>query len=266
MRSTAERPATSGAPLPPASSRRLFVAWQDPDNRAITPVACVQLVSDDNSDVYEFRYLRRVIGLPRFRPFVGSPDLRGVYRSSELFPFFENRLMPRRREDYGDYLASLALSIDADPFEILARSGGRRATDTIEVFPEPVVDPASRTATCRFLARGIRHLPGAQSAIDDLRVGERLGVLQDPQNEHDLLALLLRSDDYRLVGYVPAFLTSVVHRAAEARGWTDVTVIAEHIGNRGGPVHLRLLCQLAVPWPFEDTPFSGPEFELLVPK
>jgi len=85
---------------------------------------------------FEFRYLRGAETDPDFRPFIGFPDLHRLYRSTEQFPFFENRLMSRGRADYSAYLGSLGLAHNADPFEVLARSGGRRATDTVEVVAE----------------------------------------------------------------------------------------------------------------------------------
>jgi len=134
--------------------------------------------------------------------------------------------------------------IDADPFEILAHSEGRRATDAIEVFPAPSLD-ADGVVTCRFLAHGVRHIPGAHDAIDGLTLGEVLSVLPDPQNEVDRLAVLLRTGGHRLVGYVPAYLTSLIHRPLDAYGSDAVQVNVEHIGDRNGPSHLRLLCRLA---------------------
>lgn len=109
------------------------------------------------------------------------------------------------------------------------------------------------------------NVPAAQEAIDGLTSGDLLHILPDPQNDHDTLALLLRTDDYRLVGFVPGFLASVVHRSAQARSWRDAVVAVEHVGERAGPVHLRLLCRLEVPWPFAEAPFSGPEFDLVEP-
>lgn len=44
--------------------------------------------------------------------------------------------MSSRRPDYPQYLSALGLE-HADPVELLARTGGRRATDTIQVVPAP---------------------------------------------------------------------------------------------------------------------------------
>jgi hypothetical protein len=241
--------------------RRLFVAWQDPEIRSIIPVGRLTRERDSDGETFEFRYLRRARDLSRFRPFVGFSSLDECYRSSDLFPFFENRIMPRTRDDYGDYLGSLGLPVDADPFEILARSEGRRATDTIEVFPEPSLHDGS--VTCRFLVHGVRHIPDAHDTIDGLSMGEVLCVLPDPKNEFDELAVLLRTGGDRLVGYVPAYLTSLIHRPLDVYGPDGVQVTVEHIGDRSGPSHLRLLCKLVARWPDDVPPLGGPDFEAL---
>jgi two-component system nitrate/nitrite response regulator NarL len=238
--------------------RRLFVAWQDPETRSITPVGCLTRRQRNNGESYEFHYLPRARQLRHFRPFVGFPSIDESYESANLFPFFENRIMPRTRDDYSKYMGSLGLSLDADPFEVLARSEGRRATDTIEVFPEPSLEDGS--AICRFLVHGIRHIPGAQRAIDDLNAGDTTYVLPDPQNKVDKLAVLLRTGDYHLLGYIPSYLTSLIHRPLAAYGADAVQVSVEHIGDRHGPSHLRLLCMLTARWPDDSPPLSGEEF------
>lgn len=238
-------------------ARRLYVAWQDPVSRAISPVAALIRLEDGT---YEFRYLRQADVLPGFRPFVAFPDLHRVYRSRDLFPFFENRLPPKERSDFPAFVASLDLPVDADPFEILARTQGRRATDTVEVFAEPVADETCRVVV-RFLVRGVRHIPDAQDAIDDLAPRDELRVLPDPQNAVDRFAVLLRTNDVRLVGWIPAYLTRLVHGSL-AHG-SGASVVVERIGDRSGPVHHRLLCRLEADWPQPGPVLSGPEFDLL---
>src|SRR5688572_26595580 len=100
--------------------RRLFVAWQDPASRAIEPVGVLSRRVDGDEPIFEYRYLRRAADLAGFRPFVGFPELAGRYRSADLFPFFENRVMPRSRDDYRGFMAQLGLPDQADPFEVLA--------------------------------------------------------------------------------------------------------------------------------------------------
>ncbi|HEU4346846.1 MAG TPA: HipA N-terminal domain-containing protein, partial [Actinoplanes sp.] len=110
------------------STRRLFLIWQNPSTRKFAQVgALVQM--DDGT--YTFRYLRRAIDLPEFHPLASFPDLHRIYRSTELPPFFGNRVMSARRPDFAEHVRAMSLDIaDATPFEVLARTGGGRATDT----------------------------------------------------------------------------------------------------------------------------------------
>jgi hypothetical protein len=240
----------------PPTPCRLYVAWQDPASRAIVPVGRLSRYVSNGDITYEYRYLRTAADLDGFQPFVGFPALNHAYRSSQLFPFFENRLMPRARDDYADFVGSLGLPPDADPFEVLARSEGRRQTDTIEVFPEPAFDDG--VVHCRFLVHGIRHVPDAQEAIDSLRVGDALGVLLDPQNPVDARAVMLRDQTFHLLGWVPRYLTELVRTPLARLGPHAVHVCVEHIGRRDGPAHLRLLCALDARWPERAAlPLSG---------
>lgn len=166
---------------PFAPVERLYVAWQEPESREIRPVGLLTCAQIDGAVCYEFRYLTGAQRRP-FQPFVGFPELHRVYRSPELFPMFENRIMPSGRDDYLEYMGRLGLPADAPPFEILAASFGRRATDRIEVFAEPTVDFQTGLATCLFLARGIRHIPGAPEAVAALSVGEELRLAPEPEN------------------------------------------------------------------------------------
>ncbi|HUP71393.1 MAG TPA: HIRAN domain-containing protein [Acidimicrobiales bacterium] len=246
----------------PSNPCRLYVAWQDPVSREIVPVGCLSRDTSNGGLTYEYAYLRCAARLDGFRPFVGFPAMDRTYRSSDLFPFFENRLMPRGRDDYGEFLVSLGLPLEAEPFEVLARSEGRRQTDTIEVFPEPSVEDG--IASCRFLVHGIRYVPGSQDAIESLVTGDSLRVVLDPQNRVDRCAVVLRDDAYHLLGWVPRYLTSLVRTPLAELGPDAVEVHVEHIGDREGPVHLRLLCALESRWPGGAVmPFSGPDFEPL---
>lgn len=122
--------------------RHLFVSWRDPEVGSIHPIGRLVRRTTEDGESYSFAYLKNAERLERFEPLPGLPDLHQRYDSHVLFPVFANRVMPRSRPDY-DLLASRAdLTGDADPFEVLARSGGRRATDRIEVFAGP-----ERTAT-----------------------------------------------------------------------------------------------------------------------
>src|SRR5713226_709922 len=115
--------------------RTLFVAWRDPDRRKWFPVARLR----STPGCYEFTYTKGAEQARQeagFAPLASFPELNTIYVSQHLFPAFSNRVLPESRPEYRDYLAWLSMAEnDRDPAAILARSGGRRVTDTLEVFP-----------------------------------------------------------------------------------------------------------------------------------
>lgn len=110
-------------------------------------------------------------------------DLHKAYKSDELFPIFANRILAKNRPEYRDYMKWLGLS-DAqyDALEELARTGGLRATDSLELFPCPE-PPQGKTYEVYFFCRGLRHLQkDNQERASNLQQGERLYLAQDLQN------------------------------------------------------------------------------------
>lgn len=241
--------------------RSLFVSWRDPAVGSIHPIGRLVRRIGLQGEHFSFAYLKLTERLPGFTPLPGLPSLHERYDSDQLFPVFANRVMPRNRPDY-DLLASrVHLRGDADPFEVLARTGGRRATDRVELFagPERTADGESRVL---FFARGIRHVEGASEAVASLEPGGQLALVADEQNEHNPRAMLLRISDGRRVGWVPDYLIDHVHELRELNG-SDPLVLVEHINDATVPPHMRLLCRLRAPWPERYVPFSGPDFQTL---
>lgn len=234
-----------------SQARGLWVAWQHPFSRAYDLVGRLD-VPTVGAGSFRFRYFERAASVAGFQPFVDLPDLDRVYESDELFALFDNRLTPRSRADYPALAASVGLGGDADPFEVLARTGGRRATDTVEVVAEPVIDIAAGTLSTDFLVHGVSHHPGVDVALGHLSPGDRLRVLCDVQNPVDPLSLALADPDTRNLGWVPRYLSPLVRRSADRFGWADIEVSVLHVGDPTGPAHLRLLASLRAPWDPDD--------------
>ena len=135
--------------------RRLYATWRNPDG-LIRPVGVLTRQTGLGGESYRFVYLKAAEGFDDFHGIPGLDDLHGVYESDRLFAVFRNRQMPRRRPDYPDYVQRLGLDVDTDPFEVLIRSEGWRATDRLEVFGHPQRTPEGELSA-RFFARGIRH-------------------------------------------------------------------------------------------------------------
>src|SRR5436305_795199 len=118
-------------------TKTLFLAWQDPQRRRWYPIGRLRSTQRRFIFVYTRGALEAQLQA-NFAPLSAFPDLRGVYTADELFPLFGNRLLRPSRPEYKQVLQWLSVpESDADPIAILARTGGQRVTDTLEVFPCP---------------------------------------------------------------------------------------------------------------------------------
>lgn len=237
--------------------RRLYATWRNPEG-LIRPVGVLTRLRTGEAESYRFVYLKAVEAFDGFRCLPGLGDLHHRYESEYLFPVFHSRQMPRSRPDYADFVGKLALDVETDPFEVLIRSEGWRATDRIEVFAHPERTPEGDLTTL-FFARGIRHIEGAAAAVDDLQAGDRLGLVDEPGNPVNRRAVLLNTRTGQSVGYVPNYLVETIHELRDLG--SVVGVSAEHVNPGTSPPHMRLLCRLRVPWPDGYEPLSGPEYQ-----
>lgn len=232
------------------------MAWQHPHSRKIHPVGVLEQAFDGS---YAFAYLRRARDVEGFRPFLGFPDLTRRYESSALFPLFAQRVMDSRRPDYETYMHTLGLPEDAAPMEVLARSGGHRSGDTIQLVPEPLVE-TDGTTWCRFLVHGIRHRPGAGERITALRAGDELALRDEPDNPKNSRAVLVAANDEQPLGWVPDLLLDYVHHV---RARSEPLVRVEQANGENVPPHLRLLVSLSGTVAPGYRPFTGPGWETL---
>ena len=237
--------------------KALFIAWQDAQTRRWAPVG--RLTREGG--IYQFVYTRGAEEMPNFRPFGRMRDLHKAYKSEELFPMFANRILAKNRPEYKDYLRWLGLTdSEYDELEELARTGGLRATDSLELFPCP--EPtAGKNYEVYFFSRGLRHLHKENEArTGKLTAGERLYLMQDLQNPHDAMALLLRTDDpITLVGYAPRYYSAEFTQLIKSTDPEHVKVTVEQV-NRDAPIQYRLLCKLVSPWPANFVPCAKKEF------
>ena len=242
--------------------KTLFLAWQDPNSRTWFPVG--KLTSEGG--LYYFSYLRGAIQAKEqadFQPLWSFPDLYHCYSSAELFPLFANRLLRPSRPDYKDFVQWLNIPEQRDdPIALLARSGGRRKTDSLEVFPCLERDEHG-SYHMHFFAHGLRHFPEAiQQYVQSLKPETPLLVTHDVQNKFDSRALILRTEDLHFVGYCPRYLTQdffeLVCRFPQRANFT-----VERVNPPPTPLQFRLLCNLTVAWSEDFQPFSDPIYQPL---
>lgn len=239
--------------------KALFVAYQDTESRTWTPVA--RLTYDGK--LYHFKYTNGARELPSFVPFGRMTDLDAEYVSEQIFPLFANRLLPKSRPEYKDYLSWLGLEEkNHTSLEELARTGGLRATDSLELIPCP--EPtASNRYEVYFFCRGLRHLPlENQKRTLNIASGEKLYIMQDIQNTSDEMALLLRTDDpITVTGYVPRYYATDFTQLIKLVG-AEIPVVTVEKVNEDAPIQYRLLCKFSSPWPSGFSPCESGLYEV----
>lgn len=245
---------------PPA----LFVAWRNSETRRMYPVGRLLRLVDPAG--YEFAYIEgaRTAAQQGFQPFLAFPDWTKVYRSRELLPFFRNRVLSRSRPEYEGYVAALDLDLDAaeaEPMTLLAVSGGRRATDLVELFPDWSVDVATQQIASRFLLRGVQYVPGAEERVQKLQAGDRLRCVPDPQNAINPRALKLHTEDDTFLGFVPDYLASSVTHLFESG--VELEVRVQRVNPPPVPSHERVLCVLSARSPVDVVAFRDGDFRPL---
>lgn len=219
--------------------RELLVVWQDPSSRRFIPVAELSQLSDGT---FAFRYLPAALVAPNFFALVEYPDLERTYVSETLPVFFANRVMSPDRYNYAQYLGWLGLEA-ADPkdvpIEVLARTGGGRATDTFHLVDRPLRDESEFVS--RFFISGIRYVESSDEITSALRAGDRLELRRQPDNPINRRAVIVDVDNGQQLGWVPDWLCGEVSDLLDA-GWR-LQLVAERV-NPSAPAHTRVLCLL----------------------
>jgi hypothetical protein len=250
-------------------AQRLVVTWQHPVKRSIEPIGFLSY----DGHAFGFSYIRNAREVEGFKPLLGFEDLRTCYKSEELFPLFAERVMSPRRPDYQDYVSRLGLEGDSDPWEQITRSSGQREGDALQFLPEPTVT-GGRLAGL-FLVHGVRHvaeevhvLDGRavhvtdetlEGALGKLKVGDELGLAQEPGNPKNPMAVMVIAPSLVPVGWVPNLLLEDLDRL-QTQAQVDVRVV--HVNGPDAPSHLRLLARFTAPVA-DFRFFTGPGWEPL---
>ncbi len=254
------------------TARRLIVAWEHPDTRAISPVGVLTYEGFS----YSFAYLRRALDVVGFRPLLGFPDLHRRYESNELFPFFAQRVMDSHRPDYARYVDRLGLDpAEFEPWEQLARSEGTRQGDTIQLLPWPGLD-AKGTWRCRTLVHGLRWITTRATTVDgltrrvtraeleaalgSLAAGDGLTLIEEPANSYNSRAVIVASSFRTPLGYLPDLLTEGVGRLSQS---VAVTARVVRVNGPDAPAHLRLMMELSARAPDDFEFFAGRQWQTL---
>lgn len=250
-----------------APERAVFLAWQDPGEMQWFPVGRLDALGEPLRDPLEYRF-RYIGGAERAREeanyplTVGFPDIRGDYHSQRIFPVFQNRVISPKRADFPAYMRNLDLPADPppDPISILQVSGGRRVTDSYEVFPK-IIKREDGGFTCRFFLHGLRYVnKAARRRVDNIQKGETLYVTLELTNPATGLAIQIQTEDYHMVGWTPRYLVDdLVQAMADSNEYRARVV---RLNPPPAPLSNRLLIEMEGRWENHE-PMSGPDYEPL---
>lgn len=168
------------------------------------------------------------------------------------------------RPDYQDYIQWLNIPEERDdPIAILARSGGRKATDTFEVFPSPESNE-NGLYYIHFFVHGLRYMPECSvEKVKQLQPEERLYLTHDFQNPYDSKALLLLTEERHNLGYCPRYLAEDIFEILKQTP-ESVSVRVERINPAPTPIQFRLLCNMTAQWHDSFSPFSRQIYQPVV--
>jgi hypothetical protein len=217
----------------------VYLAWQAPETRDWHVVGALI----EHVDKYVFHYTQGATRAHKFSPFSGMEDLSKSYISKELFPLFHNRLLSQRRPEYPNFIKWLGLSpTEATPANILARSGGTRGTDHLQVFKRIEVDSEGAFKHFFFL-HGLGYLSSSvHERIDSLEQGEELALCLDNQNTYDPSAVIVRAKSpAEIIGYCPRYLAKDVRKLLEEPCTLKASI--ETI-SKDAPKNYRVMCKI----------------------
>ena len=216
-------------------SRRIYLSWQSPAD------GCQHIVGrlERSLGRYRFVYTQGVKNR-RFLPVMGMSDLHRAYESETLFPIFKNRLLSERRPEYPRYIRWLGLAEgNVDELEVLARSEGRKATDSFQTHPDLTAENG-RVEVC-FCVHDVLQCE-SEARLDCLTAGERLQLKFEADGADRRVALVCVGQPERRLGYLPPYLTSVA--GDFLRQWPDSVEVRVKRINEEAPYDLKLLCSM----------------------
>ena len=249
--------------------RTVYLAWRSSgQNPGWFPVGQLDVVDaglGGGGSYYRFAYIagaERAAREAGFAPLPGFPEFGQIYESGQLFAVFRNRVMSAHRASFGDYLESLALPAEyREPIHIMAVTGGRRRTDSYEVFPK--IEPASEGHfELSFFLHGIQYHDGAAERVASLEPGERLSLVREQKNAGTgLPALRVETLQGQPIGYTPNYMVSDFQYIRENCLYPeDLNVVRVNANN---PLDSRVLVHVAGCWPADYESMIPEDFRVL---
>lgn len=196
---------------------RLFVIWGAPSDGGRHVVG--HLTRDRSAGRFRFWYEPDLSAAKKhgFALFPSFPDPRvesAPYEARYLFATFADRIPSPQRADAAAMLTSWGVAHSDDQFEILAKSGGLRATDRIELAEHRTHDDQLETPL-EFRVAGTKYVAAEIRAV--LTAGAELRFEREPGNQSDPAATIIATtSDGKRAGYVPRQYSALVSKLLDA--------------------------------------------------
>lgn len=188
--------------------KTVYVSWQEPVSQRRYVVGRLSELVDGS---FEFVYTKGALMSACFIPFPGMRILERVYRSSELFPFFSNRLLGKNRPEYKQCIDWLALPYERpSPLDILARTGGLRATDAYQIFERVQADEQANFSVTFFLRDLVYEGAKVTERVLSLQPNEALRLEVDSRPSATPTSVMVVTESKDVIGCLPSFLTKDV--------------------------------------------------------
>jgi hypothetical protein len=236
--------------------QELILSWQDAKTSQWFPIGRFS----KQNNVYSFFYVKGVEQAKKngFTALASMSDFKQTYHYNDIFPLFKNRILNKSRPDRNEFLEWLNIKSKNSDFEELAKTGGIKATDNLQLFPVPI--KKNNKYVLEFFSQGVSHLSNnSQKRIGKLKKGEKLFFCADLENAQDKNAHLLRTHDpVEIVGYCPKYFAKDFKKLFDLSK-KSFSIQVKQV-NKDAPEQLRLLCEITCDWHKDFSPFAESEF------
>jgi len=225
-------------------ARSFVVSRQDSQTRAFTAVGILTALPA----TFSFEYLGSFLSSEQPLALGGLPLAVGPFVSERLFPVFAQRIIGAHRVDRPENLASLGLSLDASDLEILSRSEGARAVDSIRLTELP--ETSTGKIDLKFFVHGVRYQANIESLLSELHVGDCVEFVRETENPFDEYATLINTQG-KTIGYVPSALSVLISAASDFRGYVSQVNPASFGSNLRVLIHVQGTVDPQFIWPWQ---------------
>jgi len=195
----------------------LLVIWGAPSDGGRHAIG--HLTREPSGAPYRFWYERDLSaaiarGFTLFPSFPEHRKEEHPFEARYLFATFTDRIPSPHRSDGARMLESWGVERTDDQFEMLAKSGGLRATDRIEVAEYRAAND-DLLVPLEFRIAGVKYVPSEARAR--LTLGAALRLEREPTNPHDPSATIIATtSDGKHAGYVPRQYSAMISRLLDS--------------------------------------------------